>query len=133
MEFKDYQKKIYRAIPDHESQKDEVLHWAIGLSEECGEVMSVLKHHYYGGEDFNREELIKEIGDVLWYTAALCTAAHINMDATAQLNVEKLLHRFPGGEFNDNRSKERHSLEVKFSETTRYKELMSEALEWLLY
>ena len=84
MEFKDYQNKIYRAIPDHESQKDEILHWAIGLSEECGEVMSVLKHHYYGGEDFNREELIKEIGDVLWYTAALCTAAGVNMDSIAK-------------------------------------------------
>ena len=130
MEFKDYQNKIYRAIPDHESQKDEILHWAVGLSEECGEVMSVLKHHYYGGEDFNREELVKEIGDVLWYTAALCTAAGVNMDSIAKLNVEKLLHRFPDAEFDDSRSFQRHYLEMKFSETDRYRELMEEALKW---
>lgn len=130
MEFKDYQNKIYRAIPNHESQKDEILHWAIGLSEECGEVMSVLKHHYYGGEDFNREEMIKEIGDVLWYTAALCTAAGVNMDSIAKLNVEKLLHRFPDEVFDDSRSADRHNIEQKFSETDRYRELMEEALKW---
>lgn len=124
MDLSNYQKKIYRAIPEHTSEKDEILHWAIGLSEECGEVMGVLKHHYYGGEEFSKEELAKEIGDVLWYLSTLCTACHINLDVVAELNIAKLEHRFPTDDFNDDRSADRHNIEQKFSETDKYKELI---------
>lgn len=131
MDIERYQRNIYRAIPEHTDQKDEILHWAIGLSEETGEVMSVLKHHYYGGEEFNTEELIKELGDVMWYTAALCTACNINMSVVAEINMEKLMHRFPDAEFDNGRSNQRHELEKKFSETELYKKLMEEAKSWL--
>lgn len=124
MNLQDYQKNINRAIPDHTSKKDEVLHWAIGLSEECGEVMSVLKHHFYGGEDLNKEELAKEVGDVLWYLSMLCTSCDINIDVAAELNVAKLEHRFPSDNFSNNRSVNRHNLEQKFSETEIYKDLI---------
>lgn len=127
MTFKDYQEATNRAIPEHENGKDAILHWCIGLSEECGEVMSVIKHHFYGGENFNREELVKEVGDVLWYTAALCREAGIDMDAAAQLNAEKLIHRFPD-DFDNERSSQRHELEMKFSETGIYRELIDKAL-----
>lgn len=124
MEFQNYQKRICRALPDHTSKKDEVLHWAIGLSEECGEVMSVLKHHYYGGEDLNKIDLAKEVGDVLWYLSMLCTACDIDINIAAELNVAKLEHRFPSDDFDNERSAERHSIEKKFSETDIYKDLI---------
>lgn len=128
LSFIDYQKLTNRAIPTHDNQKDAILHWCIGLSEEVGETLSVVKHHYYGGEDLSREDLVKEIGDILWYAAALCREANINMEAVAKLNVQKLMHRFPGEEFDNNRSERRHELEQKFSDTEMYKELMEEAL-----
>ena len=124
MNFQDYQKRINRAIPDHTSKKDEILHWAIGLSEECGEVMSVLKHHFYGGEDLSKEELGKEVGDVLWYLSMLCTACNINIDVAAELNVAKLEHRFPTNDFSNENSANRHDLEKKFSDTDLYKQLI---------
>ena len=124
MDLLNYQKKIYRAIPDHTNEKDEILHWAIGLSEECGEVMSVIKHHFYGGEELSKEELAKEVGDVLWYLSTLCTACNINLDTVAELNVAKLEHRFPSGDFSDGRSADRHNIEQKFSETDTYKDLI---------
>lgn len=127
MTFKDYQNLTNRAIPSHVDSKDAILHWCIGLSEECGEVMSVIKHHFYGGENFNREDLVKEIGDVLWYLTALCRDTGINIEAVAQLNAEKLIHRFPN-EFDIERSGNRHDLEKKFSETEIYSELMEKAL-----
>lgn len=128
MTFQDYQRQTNKAIPEHDNKKDAVLHWCIGLSEECGEVMSVIKHHFYGGEDINREDLVKEVGDVLWYLAALCREAGIDMEAVAELNVAKLMHRYPGDDFDESRSGQRHELEKKFSDTEVYKRLMIKAL-----
>lgn len=130
MTFSEYQKATDRAIPEHDNKKDAILHWCIGLAEECGEVMSVIKHHFYGGETPDREALVKEIGDVLWYTAALCREAGINMEAAAELNAAKLLHRYPDSEFDVERSEHRHELEKKFSDTDTYKEIMERALKW---
>lgn len=132
MTFQNYQKQTDRAIPDHDNKKDAILHWCIGLSEECGEVLSVVKHHFYGGETPDREALVKEVGDVLWYLAALCRESGINMEAAAELNVAKLMHRYPDTEFDENRSAHRHELEEKFSDTETYKALMSKALGGLL-
>ena len=128
MTFSEYSKLTNRAIPEHSNKKDAVLHWCIGLSEECGEVLSVVKHHYYGGEELNREELVKEVCDVLWYLAALCRETNIDMSGIAELNAQKLLHRFPDNDFDNKRSAERHELEKKFSDTEIYKQLMSKAL-----
>ncbi len=127
MQISEYQRLTDRAIPEHENKKDAVLHWCIGLSEECGEVLSVVKHHYYGGEELNKEDLVKEIGDVMWYLAALCRETGIDMDAASQLNAEKLMHRFPD-DFDNERSARRHELEKKFSDTDLYRCLMSRAI-----
>ena len=128
MTFQNYQRQTDRAIPDHDNKKDAVLHWCIGLSEEVGEVMSVIKHHFYGGEPLDSKALVKEVGDVLWYLAALCRETGIDMDMAAALNVAKLMHRFPDDNFDEDRSAHRHELEEKFANTDTYKELMEKAL-----
>lgn len=126
MTFKDYQKRSYTSIQPHTDHKDEVLNWVVGLAEEVGEIMNHIKHTYWGNEPINKVEMAKEIGDVLWYTAALSTSLGINLSTTATLNVEKLEHRFGSGNFSESESQARHSLEKKFGSTERYNELMKE-------
>lgn len=125
MEIKEYQKKSYVAIQDHADEKDEAMNWLIGLTEEVGELASLFKHCYYGGEELSKEEVAKEAGDVLWYLSALCTAVGLNFDAVAILNMSKLHHRFALGEFDKSASGERHVLEQKFSETDEYKRIIA--------
>lgn len=124
MRFDEYQTKTYVAIQPHTDNKDEILNWSIGLSEECGEVMSHIKHHCWGGEDINKQEIAKEMGDVLWYLSALATAMNINLDTVAQLNEKKLDFRF-GDSFTEEKSKNRHENEFKFKDTDTYKDLIS--------
>ena len=123
MEFKEYQKESYIAIQPHTDKKDEILNWSIGLSEEVGEVMNHIKHLCWGGEEIESEEIAKEMGDVLWYLSSLATAFNIDLDAVAQLNYEKLNHRF-GGDFTEEASKARHEKEEKFKDTDIYKDLI---------
>lgn len=113
MDFEQYQKQAYVAIQEHENNKEEIMHWAIGLGEEAGEVLSVVKHKYYGGQ-YDVEELVGELGDVLWHVAALCVASGLSMQDVAEYNLAKLQHRYPDGCFDSQRSIERHNLETDF-------------------
>lgn len=118
-----YQKDTYVAIQSHESNKEEVMHWAIGLGEEAGEVLSVIKHKYYGG-DYNVEDLVNELGDTLWHIAALCTACGIDLVDVAAYNVAKLQHRYPNGSFDNSRSKNRHDVHTTFKHSKEHNEIM---------
>jgi len=123
MDFNDYQNQSYVAIQEHENNKEEVMHWAIGLGEEAGEALSVIKHRYYGGS-YDIEDLVSELGDVLWYIAALCTANGIKLEDVAKYNIERIHHRYPALEFDDARSKSRHELDCNFRESSAAKAIM---------
>ena len=122
-----YQKDTYVAIQKHESNKEEVMHWAIGLGEEAGEVLSVIKHKYYGGK-YNVEDLVAELGDTLWYIAALCTACGIDLEDVIAYNVAKLQHRYPVGTFDNERSVQRRKVHESFKNTDCRADIMNRIL-----
>ena len=75
---------------------------AVGISAEGGEFMEIVKKMVFQGKpwnDHNREHLIIELGDVLWYVAQACMALEVSFDDVVAGNVEKLKKRYPGGEF----------------------------------
>ena len=75
---------------------------AVGISAEGGEFMEIVKKMVFQGKPWNadnREHLIIELGDVLWYVAQACMALDVSFDDVVARNVEKLKKRYPGGEF----------------------------------
>jgi NTP pyrophosphatase (non-canonical NTP hydrolase) len=95
MTFDDYQKSAANtAIYNLEYA---VMYPALGLCGEAGEVAEKIKKLYRdrGGlvtSDY-RELLAKELGDVLWYVAALCRDLNVKMEDVAQMNLNKLADR----------------------------------------
>ena len=76
---------------------------AVGISAEGGEFMEIVKKMVFQGKPWNadnREHLIIELGDVMWYVAQACMALEVSFDDVVAGNVEKLKKRYPGGEFN---------------------------------
>ena len=76
---------------------------AVGISAEGGEFMEIVKKMVFQGKPWNadnRQHLIIELGDVLWYVAQACIALEVSFDDVVATNVEKLKKRYPGGEFN---------------------------------
>ena len=65
---------------------------ALGLCGEAGEVAEKIKKSIRDGH-FNEEDVAKEIGDVLWYVAALCQSLNICMEVAAMNNILKLESR----------------------------------------
>ena len=76
---------------------------AVGISAEGGEFMEIVKKMVFQGKPWNadnREHLIIELGDVMWYGAQACMALDVSLDDVIATNVDKLKKRYPGGEFN---------------------------------
>jgi NTP pyrophosphatase (non-canonical NTP hydrolase) len=47
----------------------------------------------------NKEHLIIELGDIMWYVAQATLALGISFDEVLERNVKKLEKRYPGGQF----------------------------------
>ena len=83
---------------------------AVGISAEGGEFMEIVKKMLFQGKPWshdNREHLIIELGDVMWYVMQACKALHVTLDEVIECNVDKLKKRYPGGEFNVYQSENR--------------------------
>ena len=57
----------------------------------------------------NKEHLINELGDVMWYEAEACMALEVTMDEVIETNVKKLAKRYPEGAFDEFFSENRSS------------------------
>ncbi|MFA5777255.1 MAG: nucleoside triphosphate pyrophosphohydrolase family protein [Parcubacteria group bacterium] len=100
MDFKEYQEKSRKTAlyPDKDNN---FVYPTLGLSGEAGEVAEKIKKVIRDKDgiidDVTREEIKKELGDVLWYVAQLATELGLSMDEIAQKNIEKLLSRMERG------------------------------------
>ena len=82
----------------------------VGINAEGGEFLEIIKKMVFQGKPWNednREHLIIELGDVMWYVAQATMALDISFDEVIQRNVKKLEKRYPGGSFEINRSEVR--------------------------
>ena len=69
-----------------------VLYPTLGLCGEAGEIAEKVKKQVRDN-NFNRHEVAKELGDVLWYLANLAIDIGYNLDEIANINIEKLSSR----------------------------------------
>lgn len=102
--FKDYQEDCLDTAVYPEKYK--VMYPALGLTGEAGEVADKVKKIYrdHDGviDDDRKKEIAKEIGDVLWYAAALCSDLGINLESVALNNRDKLASRKERGVLHGN-------------------------------
>ena len=92
----DYQTAALRTAAPKD-KKDEVFHLVLGLCGESGEIAEKVKKIVRDqGSDFSRldkDDLIKELGDVLWYVAVLADHFDITLGDVADKNIAKLADR----------------------------------------
>ena len=82
----------------------------VGLAAESGEFLEIVKKMVFQGKpwnDANREHLIIELGDIMWYVAQATQALGISFDEVIATNVKKLEKRYPGGSFEIYKSENR--------------------------
>ncbi len=84
---------------------------ALGIAGEAGEVADYLKKVLFHGHQLDRERLVKELGDVLWYLAAIASEIGVPLSEVAAANIDKLAKRYPDG-FSREASRARLDVEV---------------------
>lgn len=102
MNFSEYQKRASAtAIYD---TKFSVLYPALGLAGEAGEVADKVKKIIRDNKSLvnEKQELAKELGDVLWYINALARDIGYSLEVIAEMNLEKLESRKERGTLQGN-------------------------------
>lgn len=78
-----------------------IVYPTLGLANEAGEVAGKIKKIFRdrGGviTDADRDALVLELGDVLWYMAQICTELGVTLDDVAAANLAKLSARAQRG------------------------------------
>ena len=97
MNLDEYQHAAKRTLNVDWTHDRQVSNAALGLAGEAGEVADYLKKVLYHGHKLNSAELADELGDVLWYIAAVASLHGLYLDDIAEGNISKLLVRFPNG------------------------------------
>lgn len=107
--FDDYQRRAYRTAIYPDSM--DVIYPALGLAGEAGEVANKVKKFIrdkdglsqlqlvppkYLPEDL-RHSIADELGDVLWYAAAVATDLGLSLGDIAERNLDKLQSRSERG------------------------------------
>jgi len=88
--FSDYQSKTDKtAVYPRETP---LQYLALGAVGEAGEIAEKVKKKERDGE-LDKEELAKEIGDVIWYLAQLASELDKDLGDIAGQNIEKVLDR----------------------------------------
>jgi NTP pyrophosphatase (non-canonical NTP hydrolase) len=91
MEFKKYQELAKTTAIYPENAK--IFYPCLGLAGEVGEICEKIKKHVRDGRELDKEDLTKELGDVLWYLSALSGDLGIDLEDVAVKNYEKLKSR----------------------------------------
>ena len=115
-EYQDYADLALRTAPDQTpkqrtrdieitGEQKQLLLGAIGLAGEAGEAAEVVKKHVFHQHPLDSIKLLKELGDVLWYTNYLAVRClGLTLLDVMRENIKKLSARYPEGFFTPRRS-----------------------------
>jgi len=97
MTFEEYEKEALKTVISTDDKFKDMLHWVLGLNGEAGEVAEKMKKIIRDKKsvisETDKQEMAKEIGDVLWYLAVFAYDLGIPLDEIAKTNLEKLHSR----------------------------------------
>ncbi|WP_239740543.1 MULTISPECIES: nucleoside triphosphate pyrophosphohydrolase family protein [unclassified Mammaliicoccus] len=97
MELNKYQEIALRTHNVEQNMSEALTNYTLGLTGEAGEVADNIKKHIFHGHDLNKDEIVKELGDVLWYVSSLASMCNVTLDEVAGHNLNKLGNRYPNG------------------------------------
>lgn len=84
-----------------------ILHAAMGVSTEAGELLDAVKKYVYYGKKLDETNLFEEVGDVFWYLAILADELGFDFETAMQKNIAKLQARY-GAAFSAERAQVRN-------------------------
>jgi NTP pyrophosphatase (non-canonical NTP hydrolase) len=72
-----------------------ILHMAVGVSGEAGELLDAIKKHAIYQKPLDFDNVREEAGDILFYLTGLLNELGLTLNECIEANVEKLSKRYP--------------------------------------
>lgn len=100
MNLDEYQKLALRTAAPKD-KKNELFHLLLALCGESGEIAEkakkIIRDKDSDFSQWDREDIIKELGDVLWHVAVIANYFDIPLDEVGDKNIAKLADRMKRG------------------------------------
>ena len=84
-----------------------LLHLALGISGEAGEVADAVKKSVIYNKPLDRDNIIEELGDLEFYMEGLRQAIGVTSEEVIESNVQKLGKRYASGKYSDKQAQDR--------------------------
>lgn len=84
-----------------------LLHMAVGVSGEAGELLDVVKKAVIYQKPLDRENVVEELGDLRFYMAGLMNALGISEQELLYATNKKLAKRYASGSYSNEQAQER--------------------------
>ena len=97
MKINEYQELAMRTLNPDLDKKEILINGVMGLCGESGEAIDIVKKWLAQGHELDRENLIKELGDIAWYLAEVAYVLEVPLEEVLVKNIEKLKSRYPEG------------------------------------
>lgn len=92
-------------------EKAHMLHMAVGVSGEAGELLDAVKKAVVYNKELDRENVVEELGDLEFYLQGLRAGLGITREETLEANIAKLLTsekaRYKLGQYSDQAAQDR--------------------------
>ena len=88
-------------LPTITEDKLSILHAAIGISGESGELLDAVKKYVMYNKTLDVDNVIEELGDLYFYMEALEQSLGLSKEAILQHNIDKLSVRYSSGSYSD--------------------------------
>ena len=95
MNLNDYTKLALRTANSMDSELNDLVHAAMGMAGESGEVLDLVKKSFAYGKAIDKVKLIEEAGDALWYFNLLFHTLNVSWEEVMERNITKLEGRYP--------------------------------------
>lgn len=104
-----YVERLFKRMPDFNQT---ILHAAVGVSGEGGELLDGVKKAWAYGKELDRDNIKEECGDALFYIQAMANEMGWSMAELMQTNTDKLAKRY-GESYSDAKAIARADKEPK--------------------
>lgn len=94
-------------IRDLDPEKADLLHMAIGVSGEAGELLDAVKKSAIYGKSLDHKNMVEELGDLEFYMSRIRQIIGITRDEVLECNFDKLSKRYSEGTYTNSQAQKR--------------------------
>ena len=94
-------------INDLTPEKADLLHMAVGVSGEAGELLDAVKKAVIYNKEMDLENVIEELGDLEFYMSKIRQIVGITREEILKQNIDKLSIRYAKGKYSNDQAQER--------------------------